>query len=203
MFLKRGVLVVFEGIDGSGKTTQARLLFEALREKGVDVIASKEPTESIYGQKIRKLAHEGRDLKKPEEEYQLFINDRREHVENLIKPALEKNKIVILDRYYFSTIAYQGALGLDPVKIRKDNESFAPIPSSVFLINIPPKLGLKRIQTGRKEIPNLFEKEEYLNKVVTIFDALDDRYILRFDGTNEVHIVHNEIMIAMNDILKY
>jgi dTMP kinase len=203
MLLEKGLLVVFEGIDGSGKTTQANLLFGALQKKGFDVIASKEPTDSIYGKKIKKLAKEERNLLNPDEEYQLFINDRKDHVENLIKPALEKKKIVILDRYYFSTIAYQGALGLDPKKIRKDNEIFAPTPEVVFLIHVPPELGLRRIQISRAETPDLFEKEEYLTKVAKIFDTLDDHYILRFDGANDIYLIHNEIMNAMDDILKY
>ena len=81
MILKKGFLVAFEGIDGSGKTTQAKLLYEHLTMKGLEVVLSKEPTDSIYGQKINKLAQGERDLTKPLDEYRLFINDRKIHLE--------------------------------------------------------------------------------------------------------------------------
>jgi len=97
-----------------------------------------------------KLAQEGRDMSNPSEEYHLFVNDRKVHVENLIKPALASNKIVISDRYYFSSMAYQGALGLDPETIKAENESFAPIPEIVFLLKVPARVGLRRIEKKRK-----------------------------------------------------
>ena len=108
----------------------------------------------------RKLLLNKRELKKLEKEVnikgnaiiptRLFINDRRTHVENSIKPALQEKKIVILDRYYFSTIAYQGAIGLDPIEIKKENELFCPIPEIVFLLTIPPRVGIRRIQKSKK-----------------------------------------------------
>ena len=118
MRLKKGFLVAIEGIDGAGKTTQAALLHEYLTSRELPAILTKEPTDSIYGQKIKKLAQGERHLVKPREEYNLFIEDRKLHVADLIQPALDKNAIVILDRYYFSTMAYQGAIGLDPARIR-------------------------------------------------------------------------------------
>lgn len=203
MILKKGFLVAFEGIDGAGKTTQAKLLYEHLTAKGLKVVLSKEPTDSIYGQKIKKLAQGERDLTKPLDEYRLFINDRKIHVENLIKPALQEKKIVILDRYYFSTIAYQGALGLDIAKIKEENESFSPIPEIVFLLNVPPRLGIIRIQKGRKEQPNLFEQEKYLSDVSNVFNALNEDYIIPFDGVDGVDIIHNKIINVIDDVVKH
>lgn len=201
MILKKGFLVVFEGIDGAGKTTQANLLFDQLKRKQFDVILSKEPTDSIYGQKIKKLAQGERVSVKPLDEYRLFINDRKVHVANVIKPALEEKKIVILDRYYFSTIAYQGAIGLNPKKIKLENESFAPVPEIVFLLNIPPRLGLRRIQKGRNEEPNLFEREENLIKVKNILDSLKENYIVPINGAEEIEEIHNTVMNVINDII--
>jgi dTMP kinase len=203
MILKKGFLVAFEGIDGSGKTTQAKLLYEHLTMKGLKVVLSKEPTDSIYGQKIKKLAQGERDLTKPLDEYLLFINDRKIHVENLIKPALQEKKIVILDRYYFSTIAYQGALGLDAVKIKEENESFSPIPEIVFLLNVPPRIGIVRIQKGREEKPNLFEQEKYLSDVSKVFNALKEDYIVHLDGVDGVDMIHNKIVNVIDDVVKH
>jgi dTMP kinase len=203
MILKKGFLVAFEGIDGSGKTTQAKLLYEHLTMKGLKVVSSKEPTDSIYGQKIKKLAQGERDLTKPLDEYRLFINDRKIHVENLINPALQEKKIVILDRYYFSTIAYQGALGLDVGKIKEENESFSPIPEIVFLLNVPPRVGIIRIQKGREEKPNLFEQEKYLSDVSKVFNALNEDYIVHLDGVDGVDIIHNKIINVIDDVVKH
>lgn len=201
MRLKKGILIVFEGIDGAGKSTQARILCEELQKRGFETVFSREPTDSIYGRKIRELAERGRDAISPEEEYSLFVNDRRIHVASLIKPSLEDCKIVILDRYYYSTIAYQGALGLDVHRIKKENESFAPRPDVIFLLKIEPKKGLERIRKSRNEVPNLFEREETLNRVAAIFDSLNDPEIITLDANEGAAPVHRKVMDAMNEIL--
>ncbi len=203
MILKKGFLVVFEGIDGSGKTTQAKLLFEYLKRKGLDVILSREPTDSIYGQKIKKLAQGERDLVRPVDEYELFINDRRIHVDSVIKPALDNKKIVILDRYYFSTMAYQGAIGLDPEKIKLENEKFAPVPEIIFFLKIPPRVGLRRIQKGRNEEPNLFEREENLARVERVFESLTENYIVSLDGIEAIQDIHRTIVNVIDDIVDH
>lgn len=203
MALKKGFLVVFEGIDGAGKTTQANLLFKLLETRGFDVVLSKEPTDSIYGQKIRKLAQTERFSVNPTEEYNLFLCDRRVHVKNFILPSLEAKRIVILDRYYFSTIAYQGARGLDPKHIEEDNESFSPIPEIVFLLEVPPRVGIRRIQKGRQEEPNLFEQEKSLTDVAEIFDSLTKNYIVRVDGVDAPEIIHTKVINVINDVIDH
>ncbi len=170
--LNKGFLIVFEGIDGAGKTTQAKLLFDRLNVKGFDVVLTKEPTDSVYGQKIRTLAKEGRGSVSAEYEYNLFLSDRRIHVEQVIKPALAQKRVVILDRYYYSSIAYQGALGLDPQSIKSENELFAPVPEIVIILDVPPRVGLRRIEKSRNEQPNLFEQEENLTRVRALFDDM-------------------------------
>jgi dTMP kinase len=117
--LCRGLLIVFEGIDGSGKTTHVRLLDQRLRRAGYDVVCLKEPTEGPWGQKLRQLAQHGRQEIPPTTELEWFLQDRREDVEHNIQPALARGQIVVLDRYYFSTIAYQGTLQLDPEEMGK------------------------------------------------------------------------------------
>jgi dTMP kinase len=201
--LKRGLLIAFEGIDGAGKTTQANLLHSHLRNREFDVILSKEPTDSIYGLKIRKLAQGERKYVSAADEYKLFLEDRKIHVNNLIKPALDAKKIVILDRYYFSNVAYQGSIGLDPTKIQNENEVFSPIPEIVFLIKVPPRVGIRRIQKGRNENPNSFEKEDSLAKAANIYNNLCESYIVPVDGASEIDTIHKKIVNVIDDIIDH
>ncbi|RTZ95726.1 MAG: dTMP kinase [Deltaproteobacteria bacterium] len=198
----KGILIIIEGIDGAGKSTQARMLYDDLQRRGIDTVLSREPTDSKYGRKIRELAEKGRETAVPEEEYRLFMKDRRIHVDTLIQPAIENGKVVILDRYYFSTIAYQGALGLDPVKIRSDNEAFCPKPDLVLLIDIPVTAGIDRIRKYRRETPNLFEKESYLDKVARCLAALDDEFIVRIDGSGSLGDVHDRIRAYVEPLIR-
>ena len=199
--LKKGLLIAFEGIDGAGKTTQAEALRNYLSNLRYDVIVTKEPTEGLYGKKIKKLSH-NRELS-PEQEYELFIADRKEHIKSVIGPSIKEKKIVITDRYYFSTIAYQGALGLDIGKIKKENESFAPIPDIVFLLIVTPKIGLLRIRKNRNEIPNVFEQEEYLAKVQKIFRNLTELYIIEVPAHGTIESVSEIIKNVVDDIIRY
>lgn len=164
----KGVLITIEGIDGVGKTTQAKMLAEHLKGEGHDVVQLREPTDGRWGKKIKNLSKHGRTAT-PEEECRWFINDRREDVEQNIKPALEKQNVVIMDRYYYSTMAYQGALGLDVDKIRDMNEEFAPEPDLVIILDATPRTGLERITEGRREQLNYFESLDYQEKVREIF----------------------------------
>jgi dTMP kinase len=102
-----GFLLVIEGVDGAGKSTVVQKLLEHCRERAIPCVASKEPTDGAWGRRLRESAQSGR--LSLEEELELFLKDRAEHVEQLIRPALEAGKVVILDRYYLSTAAYQGA----------------------------------------------------------------------------------------------
>ncbi|MCP8310143.1 MAG: dTMP kinase, partial [Candidatus Methylarchaceae archaeon HK01M] len=100
--LKKGLLIAIEGIDGAGKTTNAELLRNVLHKDGYSVTLLHEPTEGKWGKKIAELAMKGLDDINPETEFELFCKDRREDVENNIKPALKRRDIVIMDRYYLS-----------------------------------------------------------------------------------------------------
>lgn len=185
-----GILIIFEGIDGTGKSTQVKLLADYFRGQGREVVTSREPTDGPFGQKLRESMVRGRHS--PEEELQLFLDDRRDHVERLITPALAAGKVVILDRYYFSTMAYQGARGFDPVAIRQANEVFAPIADEVFLLEVPIAVALERIGT-RDGAPNNFEKEENLRACAHIFSQLDDSFIHRIDATRTPQEIHREV----------
>lgn len=153
------MFIVFEGIDGTGKSTQARLLADHFRAKGRQVILSHEPTNGPWGTLLRNSAHTGR--LSPSEELETFLKDRRQHVTELITPALTAGKIVILDRYYFSTMAYQGLRGFDPAEIRRINETFAPIPDLLFILDLDVDTALTRIRT-RGDTTNEFEQRTSL-----------------------------------------
>jgi dTMP kinase len=172
----KGALVVVEGIDGAGKSTQAARLAAALRADGHDVRQSREPTDGPHGRRIREIARAGRAGVSPREELQLFLDDRRAHVAEVVAPALAAGRLVLLDRYYLSTIAYQGALGLDPVEIQRANEAFAPPPDLALILTLPVDVALARIRAGRPDGTDAaFERASYLERVAGIFASMPAR----------------------------
>jgi dTMP kinase len=190
--LAKGMLIVFEGLDGAGKTTQARLLSEKLRQAGYDVVSRKEPTDGPLGQKIRQLAEEGRQRVASTTEMTWFIEERRQDVEQHIRPALARGQIVLLDRYYFSNMAYQGVLGIaDPEDIQRWNEVFAPQPDLLFLLEISPDEGLRRVQQDRK--PDDFERLDYLQQVAALFNEMQFPYLQRIQATLAPEVIHTRI----------
>ena len=104
-----------------------------------------------------------------------------------------------MDRYYYSTAAYQGALGFDPAKILVDNEAFAPKPDRVLIFNAPPEECLGRIEKSR-ESKSEFEKLEYLKKVQAIFDTFEGPNIRRIDSRPPQDIVHSEVLRQVEDL---
>ena len=174
--MPKGLFIVIEGIDGTGKSTQARRLGEWFTRQGREVVLSREPTDGPWGKKLRESASTGR--LSPEDELQYFLNDRRQHVEELIAPALAEGKVVILDRYYFSTMAYQGARGFDPLEIRRKNEAFAPTPDLLLILDLEVDTALQRIGS-RGDTANEFEKRENLERCREIFLSLKEEEFAR------------------------
>ena len=197
--MKRGFLIVFEGIDGTGKSTQCELLAKSLTERDILNIALAEPTRGTWGTKIRKLLSEGRQGISPQEELSWFVNDRKEDIELNIMPALQDNKVVLMDRYYFSTAAYQGALGLDPEQIRLENETFAPIPDRVLIFLTSPETCLERIESSRDQ-KSAFEKLDYLRNVQGIFKSFTGPNIRFIDSVGSVPEVHEKVLSAIEDL---
>lgn len=190
---KKGLLIAFEGIDGTGKSTQVQLLAAALVRRGLPVLTTREPTDGQYGRRIREL-YRNRNSVTPQEELALFHEDRREHVRTVIEPALAAGRVVLTDRYYFSTAAYQGAAGHDPGLIIAENERFAPRPDLVIIFEVPVALGIHRVRELRGEILNDFEQEGMLARVAEIFASLSGEYIRRVDGSGDVENVHAQVM---------
>ena len=166
--IEGGLLVAVEGIDGAGKTSLVASLDAHFRLRGVDVVSGKEPTQGPWGQKLRDTAHTGRIS--PQEELEYLLLDRRQHVEQVIEPTLKRGGIMLLDRYYFSNAAYQGAAGLDPYQIIRENETFAPRPDVTILLDLDPRTGLERIRL-RGDQANAFEREDSLISAREIFLA--------------------------------
>lgn len=163
------MLIVIEGIDGTGKSTHAQRLREWFESRGRGVVVSREPTNGPWGVKLRESAASGR--LSPDEELRYFLNDRRQHVDEIIAPALAAGKVVILDRYYFSTMAYQGARGFDPEEIRRMNEEFAPVPDLLLILDLDVESAHGRIG-GRGDSANEFETREALERCREIFLSL-------------------------------
>ena len=193
MGTSKGILIAIEGIDGAGKTTQAKILADALRKAGEAVTASKEPTDGPWGRLIRESAKNGRMTL--EDELHAFIEDRKEHIQNVIRPALDRGEIVILDRYFYSTIAYQGSRGAGVPSLIGDMKSTFPIPDIVFLLDLFPSEGLSRIENGRGELPNHFEKCDQLTKIRRIFLELaeDDPGIKMINASQPIDAVFLQI----------
>ena len=177
----RGRLVAFEGLDGAGKSTQQGRLAAALRARGREVVATREPGDGPAGQRLRELARAGQRLA-PALELGLFLEDRREHVARVIAPGLAAGHWVLTDRYTLSTVAYQGARGLDWRELLARCEAEFPRPDLVLLLEIDPARGLERAR-GRGAGLEAFERREYLERVAAIFRALEIPYVERVDAS--------------------
>jgi dTMP kinase len=172
---KQGLFISFDGLDGSGKSTQARNLAEAFGDRAVLL---KEPTDGHFGKTIRKIASTKRH--RPLLEHRLFIQDREWDIKYNIQPAIDAGNITIIDRYIVSNLAYQGALGISLNAILEDNSDF-PWPDLIIVLKIDVDTALKRIKKSKKTI-ELFEHKEYLQKVDKIINSINLPNVLFIDG---------------------
>lgn len=144
----RGAFICIEGLDGSGKTTQAKRLVKNLRRRGFDAVYTAEPSTGKIGKLIRSFVL-NRERRVPIAlEALLFAADRMDHIETEVKPLLKRRKIVVCDRYVYSTLAYQGAAGLDLEWIESLNH-FALKPNLALLIDVPTDVVVKRLRRKR------------------------------------------------------
>lgn len=190
----KGILIAIEGIDGTGKTTQVAALAARFEAAGFSVLTTKEPTQGPWGQKLRASATTGR--LPPEEELHAFVEDRKEHCQSKLIPALEAGKVVIVDRYYFSTAAYQGARGMSVDSILAQNEVFAPQPDALFVLDADVDLALARVRDRDGE-GNLFERREDLDICRRLFKSIERPYKVEVDGTLSVEGVTAAIVAAL------
>jgi len=193
--LPGGFLLAIEGIDGAGKSVQARGVAAVLETRGLEVVLTREPTDGPWGRRIRESAVAGR--LSPADELNAFVEDRKQHVRELIRPSLEAGKIVVTDRYYFSTVAYQGARGFDPAELLRLNEEFAVEPHLLVLIQLTPEQALARVGI-RDGKANEFETLAQLSRTRQIFDSIEKPYALRLDGTHAIAESQDEILFALS-----
>lgn len=192
----RPCFIVFEGIDGSGKSTQAKLLARRLADLGIPVLLTAEPSDGPVGRIIRSLA----TRPEAEEEARLFTEDRRDHVERVILPALAEGRTVVCDRYVHSSVAYQGARGVDQAAILSAQRPFAPQPDVIFILEIPADIALARIGSARSGRFSTFEVREDLEAVDAVYRSITDPVIRRIDGTSSLESIHSIIMACLREL---
>ncbi|MEM3703815.1 MAG: dTMP kinase [Candidatus Bathyarchaeia archaeon] len=196
---KKGFFVCIEGLDGCGKTTQAKILVKRLRKMGYDAVYTAEPTRGKVGKFIKRYClHGGRRVSSVVEAL-LFAADRYEHVESEIFPALRNGKIVVSDRYIYSSLAYQGAAGLNLDWIRQINEH-ALAPNLAILIDVEPNTVIKRLKPRRSVMENL-ETQHKVREVYLRF--VENGELVKVDGNKPKKEVANEILSIILNFLKY
>lgn len=162
----RGLFIVFEGGEGSGKSTQAAMLADALENHNIRTHLTREPGNTCLGKKLRGILLDDPETITPKAEALLFAADRAEHVETVIKPNLHLGRVVVCDRYIASTIAYQvhaNGLPETPVRAMSDWASGELYPDITFYLDVNPKVGLQRsrkVETNRFEDKDLFYHEK-------------------------------------------
>lgn len=194
--LRKGRLIVFEGIDGTGKSTQIQLLAQYLRARGIDVAVDCEPTRGPWGMKVREAALSGERLG-IDEEIECLLQDRREHVREFIEPALARGTWALLDRYYLSMMAYQGATGANVEDIREWNEAFAVIPDIAFWLDIPVEMALARMN-ARGNGHDAFENEPFLQACADIYSRMEMPWLHRIEADGPVQ----ETQARVRDVIR-
>ena len=196
--MKKGLFICIEGIDASGKTTQAKLLVKNLNEKGYEAIYTSEPTNGFFGQILRRKILYGNKRVPAVIEALLFALDRLEHVKKEIEPTLKEGKIVVSDRYLYSSIAYQGAAGLDLTWIEEINR-WAIKPDLAIYLDVPAEVVIKRL----KEKRSIMETLENERKVRGIYLKLvREGKLLLVDGNRSVEEIEKEILQIVLKLLK-
>jgi dTMP kinase len=194
------MFIVLEGIDYSGKSTQAKMLYERLSKES-DVVATFEPTDGSIGKMIRLvLRHE---LKLDNMSLQaLFVADRAEHIKSLIEPMEKEKKIIVCDRYFFSTFAYGAASNLDVEWLKAMNSKF-PVPDITFFIKVDPAEAIKRMESKVAKA-DLFEKKEILEKVSLEYESFAKEYKNYFviDGNKSIGEISDAIYTKVKEFLR-
>ena len=206
--MKSGIFITFEGIDGSGKSTQAKALASSLKKNGVDNILTREPGGSSGAEIIRKLLVEGDPSKwSPETEMLLFTAARRDHLEKTIEPGLREGKIVISDRYVDSTRVYQGVTrgDLRQTVDKLHNLMISKEPDLTFIIDMDPQEALYR-GLARDSGEDRFEDFglEFQLKLRNGFLDLKNSFTERchiIDGSKTSQQISLEIFKIVNNIL--
>lgn len=172
-----GKFIVFEGLDGSGKGTMLALTADYIfnsRKEFDKLLLTREPTSSAVGNHIRKILAKDLDpMSKAKQLLQLYLDDRKEHLEKVIKPAIQKNVLVLCDRYKHSTLCYQQTQGIPFEKIQKLHEKML-VPDLTIILDVPPAIALERIAGDRTGIEK-FEKDFFLSELRENYKRLPEK----------------------------
>jgi len=194
---KQGIFICIEGLDASGKTTHAHRLVRNLLERGFAALYTTEPSSGQIGKFVRTCILQREERMSTIVEALLFAVDRVDHVKRTINPAIKDGKIVVSDRYLYSSLAYQGATGLSPKWIEEINE-FALSPDLAIYIDVPSEIVMKRLKRKRSVMESLQTqrrvREVYLKLV------MDGRLML-VDGNRPKHEVARDILSIVLDLL--
>lgn len=186
--------IVFEGIDRSGKTTQAKLLSSYLKKKKKQVLFLREPGGTPIGENIRKILKNGKEELSHVSQAMLFMASRSELVDKKIKPAVQKGVIVVLDRYYYSTCAYQGAGGQLGLENMISFCGFFPTPDLIFLIDVDPRTSFKR--QGKKDRFEKYPLEYHLRvreSFLQLSRLMGHNFVI-LDGSQNIKTIHKQVI---------
>ncbi len=209
--MKSGLLIAVEGIDGAGKSTQIPVMAQFFESLGRVVCTTFEPTKGRYGMEIRHAT----ERLLPAKERQLFVDDRKDHLKNCILPALERGEVVITDRYFYSSIAYQGtrrdAFDHDPSEdelaqlqdeIGRENRAFAPEADILVCFRLSVDEAFKRICAGRETLEP-FETRQTLTDVAQAFERVMQSHprVIAVDASQSVDAVSAQILSELRTLL--
>jgi dTMP kinase len=200
----KGIFIAFEGGEGTGKSTQSKMLKKWLEQEGEEVVLSREPGGTDLGQGLRKilLGHETGAIS-PRAEALLYAADRAHHVFSLIRPALDRGDVVITDRYFDSSIAYQGAgRVLQPNEVARISRwaTESLFPTLTIIIDMPAEVGLGRLKSrDRLEAEPLAFHERVRNEFLQIASMDPERYLI-VDGLQEIDEIHEQIISRVGEL---
>ncbi len=200
-----GKFIVMEGVEGAGKSRQCAMLVESLNSMGYSAVLTREPGGAPLAEQLRKLLLDPTYSPDAYAELYMYSAARRDHLNKIVFPALDSGKIVVCDRFVYSTLAYQGyGRGLDIEFIRKVNAmTIEPLKVDLAMfIDIPPEIGFKR--KGGADKNDRLEREslDFFNRVYAGFKAMCERgELTAIDGSGEKERTANNIMQAVRKIL--
>ncbi len=195
---KKAFFICIEGLDASGKTTQAHRLVRNLRQRDFEAVYTTEPSSGEIGRFIRACILQRKKRVPSVVEALLFAVDRIDHVERGIKPALQKGKVVVCDRYMFSSIAYQGAEGLNIGWIEEINGSVLP-PDIAIYLDVPPEVVVKRMERKR----SVMERLQVQRRVREVYMKLvESGRLTLIDGNRQADEVSKDTLKVVLDFLK-
>jgi len=197
-----GFFITFEGIEGCGKSTQAKLLYDYLTSNGKEALLTREPGGTSISEQIRQVLLDPQNKEMTAEtELLLYLASRNQHTQQLIIPALNSGKIVICDRYSDSTLAYQGAarkITLDTIKPINNFATHGLVPDITIILDIPVSLHAQRLQ-GKIVDRIEAESEAFHNKVREAFleMANDDKRYIVINGEDKIETIHFQVLHAL------